>query len=153
MFNMLNSLGEKVIAAGENYILTSPDFENIDRISILIYNFCDRKINGVQVNNIVGRYIETGNSINSINWLINLTGIKGDFNITRYKLKREAFLEKYKSNDLIENQRNMLQKKWSALPDISFDKVYTAETLSISVILAGMSAELILVDKIEQERE
>ena len=153
MFNILNSLGEKVIAAGENYILTSPDFENIKRISILIYNFCDRKINGVQVNNIVSQYIETGNSINSINWLINLTGIKGDFNITRYKLKREAFLEKHKSNDLIENQRNILQKKWRALPDISFDKVYTAETLSISVILAGMSAELILVDKIEQERE
>ncbi|MBR0597977.1 AraC family transcriptional regulator [Sinanaerobacter chloroacetimidivorans] len=152
-FNMLTALNEHVIAAGENYIITRlhRGHSDKDAFSILLYNNNDKIMElarkGLSLEETQNRLVEfqDGSEI-----LIKISGMNGQYQISRYKFSKENILMSYKVKLGISNalaKRERLTSRWATTPTVDFTTVTTVDTLSIQSNLKGFSAELILIDK------
>lgn len=152
-YELLKSLGEPVIAAGKNYIITtSSKYPGpLSSLSILVYNFSEAV--GVDMGStsnkevtldIIKKYDE------EIEFLVRCSGLSGEFKISRYKTFREKMISDLE--DVVHphgtySRREEIISQWTALPVIEFGEFTSSDTLSLRTTLKGFSAELLLVDK------
>ncbi len=153
-YNLIKSLREQVVDVGENHIITTPakPSEEIRNLSILVYNFND-KIKE-DFNNSKGRSDDLNAVLNfkdNAEFLIRCSGISGEFKISRYVLTKENIIvayEKPEDEQLVPSKRRTLLSNWRTLPLVEFGDIAVSDTLSLSANLTGLSAELILIDRI-----
>lgn len=152
-YNLIKSLKEQTVAAGENYIITTaskyPD--EIKSISILVYNFDEdlkAKLAASAGNaNDLQAILDYNDNVE---FLIRCFGISGEFKISRYTLTRENIIVAYEepeNKQQLPSKRQNLLNNWKTLPVVEFGELTVSDTLSLSVNLSGLSAELILIDK------
>lgn len=153
-YNLLKSLKENILASGPNYVITSTakSAEACHSMSILFYN----------INESLGEELASVNSKEKIlelvreyddetEFLVRTSGLMGDFKISRYVMSRENIISAYE--DSIRHQtatgkRQAIVNNWSTLPHIEFSQASVSDTLSLVSTLRGISAELILLDKL-----
>lgn len=152
-YELLKSLGETVIAAESNYMITTASKYpgQLNNLSILVYNFSE--VVGTDLRNttskeatldIIRKYDE------EIEFLVRCSGLSGEFKISRYKVFKSKLISDLE--DLIRprgtySRREEIISQWTSLPVIEFGEFTSSDTLSLRTTLKGFSAELLLVDK------
>ena len=148
--NLINSLSEDIVSAGENYMITAVKDEEgeITNISILVYNF-DKEVREKLMNSTSEEddYETVRNYDKNAEFLIRFVGLSGEFNISRYLQTRENVVVAYDTSYQAGTKREELLNNWKTLPMVEFGTLAVSDTLSLSVNLTGLSSELILIDK------
>lgn len=152
-FRILKSLGETVIAAGKNYIITTASKYpgTLSNLSILVYNFND----AVEVDlknttskkhtlDIIKKYDD------ETEFLVRCSGMPGEYKISRYKVYKEKIISDLE--DIVyphtsSSRREDVVNQWTSFPIVEFGDFTSSDTLSLRTTLKGFSAELLLVDK------
>lgn len=154
-YKMLTALNEHIVAEDENYIITRPHKSNLDKesFSILFYS------NNEKIREIADKNLsleETVEELKKFNdkseILINITGISGEYRMSRYKFSKDNILMSYKvklGNSNMVSKREKLTNRWAMTPTVSFSSVTAVDTLSIQSHLTGFGAELILIDRVD----
>lgn len=153
-YKMFTYLNENVIASSKNYLITKSNKNNSEKegFSILLYNINDK----------LKKIAESGLSIESMKEaltkfddaaeiLIKLSGMDGEYKISRYKFSKDNILMSYALQLGLSNstsKRARMVMKWARTPIVDFSNTISTDTLSIQSNLSGFSAELILIDKI-----
>lgn len=153
-YNLMKSLKERVISSGRNYIITTncTDMNDISCISILVYN----------INDFIRKDLEAADSREKIfdisslydeegEFLIKCQGLSGEFSVSRYKLSQKNIVTAYQEGlraPGVASKRETLASSWSTLPDIDFSTVTTSEALNVRSTMRGISAEIILIDRL-----
>ena len=154
-YKMLTALNEHIIAEEENYIITRPHKSNSDKesFSILFYNNSE-KIRGLSEKE--PPLEETLEALKNFNdraeLLVKISGISGEYKMSRYKFSKDNILMSYKvklGNTHSVSKREKLTNRWAMTPTVSFSTVASVDTLSIQSYLTGFGAELILIDHLE----
>ena len=152
-YNKLMHLGENVIAAGENYIVTtSCKFPGaLDSMSVLVYNIDEnmaktlRRIGSQEeLLHVFRRYDRDGE------FLIRSNGLEGEFRILRWRLDTENVIRRIEiasGADAHEGLRQRLLDDLLGNAAVSSESFITADTLSIRAVFKGIGAELIMVDR------
>lgn len=154
-YKMLTALNEHVIAEDENYIITRPHKGASDKesFSILFYN------NTEKIRELAGKGLSLDETLSELKTfdekaeiLIKITGIAGEYKMSRYKFSKDNILMSYKvklGNTHSVSKREKLTNRWAMTPTVSFSTVTVVDTLSVQSHLNGFGAELILIDHIE----
>lgn len=153
-YNLIKSLRETLVKSGENYVITTSNKypEEISSISILVYNYDEDLKN--ELKNSTGRAhdLQVIKAFNSdVEFLMRCYGLSGQFTISRYKLTKKNIITAYDEPDTgqgINSKRNTLLNNWRTLPVVEFGTLTISDSLSLRITLSGISAELILIDKI-----
>lgn len=153
-FKMLTALGEHVIAAGENYIISRPHRGSHEKeaFSILLYNNNDSLKAMLEQCHSIEEALEGLKGFEDrAEVLITISGMTGEYKISRYKFSKDNILMSYQVK--LENlhslsKREKLTSRWATTPTVDFSVVTAVDTMSIHSNLTGFSAELILIDKI-----
>lgn len=130
LLHMMACLNEPVVASGDNFIATSD--RNASHISILIYN------------------LDAPSSESDI--LVRVSNLTGKYNLRKVILSTENIKaqripeEKNKSGNY---RREGLFRQLDAIPVVETSVVTAVNTLNLVLSLSGMSAELMLLDKIQ----
>jgi hypothetical protein len=152
-YKMLKSLGEMMIAAGHNYIITTSSKYpgNLEHLSILVYNISETVENELKNNNskkhtldVIRKYDE------EVEFLIRCAGMSGEYTVSRYSISKEKNiydLEEVLYPHSAYTKRQELLSQWTSLPSVEFGEFTSSDTLSLRTTLKGFSAELLLVDK------
>ncbi len=152
-YNLLKSLKERILATGENYIVSTSakNANEINSISILVYNInkdLKKTLLTATAREHAFEAIKAFEEEQEV--LIRCSGLNGEYKVSRYKMNREsaitAYEESLKTEGLASKRRSIINN-WSTLPGIEFGKAAVTDTLSLRSTLKGLSAELILVDK------
>jgi AraC-like DNA-binding protein len=152
-WKMLDALSEYVVAEEENYIISRPHKSNSDKesFSILFYNNTERIRKLAEENLTPEETLEELKAFNDrAELLVNLSGISGEYRMSRYKFSKDNILMSYKvklGSAHAASKREKLTNRWATTPTVSFSNVTSADTLSIQSYLTGFSAELILIDR------
>ncbi len=153
-YKMLTALNEHIIAEDENYIISRPHKSNSDKesFSILFYNNTER------VREIAEKDLSLEETLEGlINYneraeiLIKLSGISGEYRMSRYKFSKDNIVMSYKvklGNTHSVSKREKLTNRWATTPTVSLSTITSVDTLSIQSHLTGFGAELILIDHI-----
>jgi len=154
-YKMLTALSEHVIAEEENYIISRPHKNNSDKeaFSILFYNSTE-KIREIAArdNTLEEVFEELKLFEDRAELLVKISGISGEYKLSRYKFSKENILMSYQvklGNTHPTSKREKLTNRWAMTPTVSFSTVTSVDTLSIQSHLTGFGAELILIDKIK----
>jgi AraC-like DNA-binding protein len=154
-YKMLTALNEHVIAEDENYIITRPHKSASDKesFSILFYN------NTEKIRELAGKSLALDETLDELKKfdekaeiLIKISGIVGEYKMSRYKFSKDNILMSYKvklGNTHSVAKREKLTNRWAMTPTVSFSTVTVVDTLSVQSHLTGFGAELILIDHIE----
>ena len=155
-YKMLTALNEHVIVEEENFIISKPHKSNFDRdaFSILFYNNTDK------IKEIAKKELsleETIDELKSFNdkaeILVKLSGMSGEYKLSRYKFSKDNILMSYKvklGTSHSVSKREKLTNRWAMTPTVSFSTITAMDTLSIQSHLSGFGAELILIDRISE---
>lgn len=153
-YKMLTALSEHVIIEDENYIISRPHKSSMDKesFSILFYNNTD-KIRKIADKNLSPEETleELQNFEDRSEFLVKISGITGEYKMSRYKFSKDNILMSYKvklGNSHSISKREKLTNRWAMTPTVSFSTVTAVDTLSIQSHLTGFGAELILIDLI-----
>lgn len=151
-FKIFHELNEHVAAAGENYMISRSHRSEKDGISILLYN------NTPDFKRIAERQQDAQDMLPALlrfndnaEILIKISGMNGDYKISRYKFSKDYFVMNYKIKQGSPHsltKRERLISRWATNPTAGFTQVTAVDALSIQSNLAGFSAELILIDKV-----
>jgi AraC-like DNA-binding protein len=153
-YKMLTALNEHIISEDENYIISRPHKSNSDKesFSILFYNNT-QKIKDVAERNLTLEETlgELENYNDKAEILIKISGISGEYKMSRYKFSKDNILMSYRvklgtSHSI--SKREKLSNRWAMTPTVSFTTITAVDTLSIQSHLTGFGAELILIDHI-----
>ena len=150
--NLIHSLSEEIVSAGENYMITAGKDESgeTSSISILVYNF-DNEVKEKLMNSTSDEedFEAVRTYDRNAEFLIRFLGLSGEFNISRYLQTRDNVEVAYDTNyqSGAKSKREELLNNWRTLPMVEFSKLTVSDTLSLSINLEGMSSELILIDK------
>ncbi|MCI8630699.1 MAG: helix-turn-helix transcriptional regulator [Firmicutes bacterium] len=155
-YNIIKSFREKVLGSGINYIVSAAqtDTGEAESVSILVYNLneeiCGELRRASFDKAAILKCLENV-EINT-DFLVKLTGLKGDYTVNRYKMSRENTITTYE--DAINKQnfigrRQMILNNWRTFPSIDSRRISVKTTLNIISRLSGFSAELILIDRAE----
>jgi len=154
-YKMLTALNEYVMAEDENYIISRPHKSNSDKesFSILFYN------NTEKIRAIADRDLPLEDTVEELSKfddraeiLIKISGISGEYKMSRYKFSKDNILMSYRvklDNSHTIPKRQKLTNRWAMTPTVSFSTVSAVDTLSIQSHLSGFGAELILIDHID----
>ncbi|MGI6721430.1 MAG: AraC family transcriptional regulator [Anaerovoracaceae bacterium] len=152
---LIKSLGERVIKAGENYLVTTScaPREEVTSLSILVYNYdrvmgrsLDRADRLQTVSELIKNYNE------SMEFLFRCSGLSGEFKICRYRVSKENSVMTFRrllEKGVEKSEREILVRKWASLPSVEFGESKAGDTLSLRITMYGFSAELILLEKKE----
>lgn len=151
-YKMLCDLNERILDFGEKYVITGGFKNKSEGLSILVYNYND-KIKKIAESDIgVSDAFEMiGKIEEETETLVKIFGLTGDFHISRYKLTKENIAMAYQAKLGFPNargKRDIMLGKWGMNPQASYSKITASESLSIQCNLVGLSAELILIDKL-----
>lgn len=153
-YELLKSLGETIIAAGRNYIITtaSKPSGDLQNLSVLAYNFSEAVEEDLKNTDSKAETFEIIRKYDDeMEFLIRCAGLSGEFKISRYKMFQEKVisdLEEAVRPRNIYSRREELIRQWTSFPVIEFGQLTSSDTLSLRTTLKGFSAELILVDKL-----
>lgn len=152
---MLAALNEHVVDEGENYIITRPykSHSDKDSLSILFYNNTEQIRKLAEKNPGLEETLKELKEFNDkAELLVNITGISGEYRMSRYKFSKDNILMSYKiklGSPHTASKREKLTNRWATTPTVGFTSVTSVDTLSIQSYLTGFSAELILIDHID----
>ncbi len=153
-YHLLMDLGETVVAAGENYVVTAEgsDLQDSQRLSILVYNYDEnvgRSLRKIHTENDLLRLVRHYDD--EIEFLIRCNGFSGSYRIYRYRLDREN-LAKQLTDSLnpegAAGKRDMLIGRLTGAPTVTTNTYTSSDILSVRTTFQGMGVELILVDRI-----
>ncbi len=153
-YKMLTALNEHIIVEEENYIISRPHKSNYDKeaFSILFYNNTEKIKEMMETNPTVDGMLDSLKSYDDrAEILIKITGMTGEYKMSRYKFSKENILMSYKvklGNSHSISKREKLSNRWAMTPTVSFSTITAVDTLSIQSHLNGFGAELILIDHI-----
>ena len=151
-FMRLLSMEENLIAAGDNYMVTTRcRFPGpLDSLSILVYNFDKNLVRSLrntrdqeEVLGMVRRYDQ------DLEFLVRCNGFEGEYQIIRWKFDRdniEGKLEKTMDHVDGTDPRHSLLMEMVTEPEVTRSTISCADALSVRSILRGLSVELILID-------
>lgn len=154
-YKMLTALNEHIIIEDENYIISRPHKSNSEResFSILFYNNTDK------IREIAEKELSLEETLSELDRfddraeiLIKVSGISGEYKMSRYKFSKDNILMSYRvklGNSHTISKRQKLTNRWAMTPTVSFSTVTAVDTLSIQSHLSGFGAELILIDYID----
>ena len=153
-YNLLKSLKENILESGSNYIVTtsSKNREPFQSMSILIYNINEKlqeEFSGFNPKEKILEVVKEYEEETEI--LVRTFGISGDYKLSRYVMSRENIISAYEDamrQQTATGKRQAIINNWSTLPRVEFSKVTVSEALSLVSTLRGISAELILIDKL-----
>lgn len=157
-YKLLKSLREHVRERGVNFIVTSDtEIGECEKcMSVLVYNLNETMCADFLAAQTKEKMLERIDTYNeSVEFLIRITELYGNFRISRYKLSSENIRCAYEeainqsSKNISTGRRQAIVSNWSTLPDIRFDNMTTMGHLSLRSTLKGVSGELILIDRIE----
>ena len=88
-------------------------------------------------------------------FLVKIKGLSGKYTVNRYKMSRENAITTYE--DAINKQnfigrRQMILNNWRTFPSIDFRQISVKTTLNLISRLSGFSAELILIDRVDDAK-
>ena len=153
-YHTLADLGETVLAAGENYIITAEgsDMNDIQHLSILVYNYDEnvgRSLRKIHTENDLLRLVTHYDD--EIEFLIRCNGFSGSYRVYRYRMNRENLAKKLTDSinpEGASDKRNMLIGRMTGAPTVTTNTYTSSDVLSIRTTFQGMGVELILVDRI-----
>ena len=153
-YHLLMDLGETVLAAGENYVITAEgtDTKDISRFSILVYNYDEnvgRSLRKIHTENDLLRLVRHYDD--EIEFLIRCNGFSGLYRIYRYRMDRENLAKKLTDSLNPEGgagKRDMLIGRLTGAPTVTTNTYTSSDVLSVRTTFQGMGVELILVDRI-----
>ncbi|HVI42339.1 MAG TPA: AraC family transcriptional regulator [Anaerovoracaceae bacterium] len=154
-YKMLTALNEYIIAEEENYIISRPHKSNSDKesFSILFYNNTEKIKDMAEKELSLEEILEEMKNFNDrAEILIKISGISGEYKMSRYKFSKDNILMSYKvklGNSHSVSKREKLTNRWAMTPTVSFSTIISVEALSIQSHLTGFGAELILIDRID----
>ena len=148
----LMSLGENVIASGDNHIVTTrcrfPG--SMDSMSILIYNFDEemtealgKTVSQEELLKITKQYDKEGE------FLIRSNGLDGEYRILRWMMDRENIIgriEKSLNPGRHADPREALLADLSEEATLRVEDVTCSDALSVRSVIKGIGAELIMID-------
>ncbi len=153
-YKMLTALNEITVAEADNYIITRLQHGHSEKnsFSILFYN------NSEKIKNIAEKDLSIEEVIAELDSfqlrseiLIKISGVSGEYKMSRYKFSKENILMSYRvklGNTIPISKREKLTNRWAMTPTVAFSNVTAVDTLSIQSNIVGFGAELILIDKI-----
>ena len=153
-YRKFRELNENIIAAGENYIVsTKCKFPGVlNSLSILVYNFDEntgKNLRKIMSRDDLMRIVR--NYENEMEFLVRCTGLSGNFRVIRYRMEKENFLAKiahgFKPDKRSSLRENFINKMISE-PNIRTSSYISSDALSVRTIFEGVGAELILIDRI-----
>lgn len=152
-YSAIMTLGERTLAVGDNYMITTPaeEKEEVCSMSVLVYNFDEETADQLEGADKIGRVFEIIRDYDKEQeFLLRCSGLSGKFRISRYRLTRDNCVMTYRR--LLKKQqtvdpRDVILQKWMSLPSVEFEDFTTADTLNLRTKMNGFSAELILIDK------
>ncbi len=151
-FAKLTEMGENIIAAGNNYLITTRcRFPGpLDSISILLYNLSEnvakvlKKIERPEeLLKVARHYDEEGE------FLIRCNGFDGEFQVLRWRLENDTVIRRIEqslSPEKDSDRRDHLIRRLSAEAMVSSEVFTCSDALSIRALFRGLGAELILID-------
>ena len=153
-YHLLMGLGETVLAAGENYVVTAEgsDLKDIQRLSILVYNYDEnvgRSLRKIHTENDLLRLVRHYDD--EIEFLIRCNGFSGSYRIYRYRMDRENLAKKLTDSlnpEGASGKRDVLIGKLTGAPSVTTNTYTSSDVLSVRTTFQGMGVELILVDRI-----
>ena len=159
LYNIMDSFHEKVIASGINYVIAAAenDAGAAESLSILMYNLnddiCDELRQASFDKAAVLKCVE--NVDIDTDFLVKIKGLSGKYTVNRYKMSRENAITTYE--DAINKQnfigrRQMILNNWRTFPSIDFRQISVKTTLNLISRLSGFSAELILIDRVDDAK-
>ena len=151
-YHLMQSLQETTLDEGMNDKVTASD-----GISILLCNFTEeivRKLKESGTDRSAALKCAEEFNLNT-GFLVKIRGASGDYKITRYKVSRESVIASYEEAIGKQNfigRRKTLLNQCRTLPKIDTQYVSALSTLNLVSRLSGLAAELILIDRIGEER-
>ncbi len=153
-YHLLMELGETILAAGENYVVTAEgtDPQDIRRLSILVYNYDEnvgRSLRKIHTENDLLRLVHHYD--NEIEFLIRCNGFSGSYRIYRYRMDRENLAKKLMDSlnpEGASGRRDVLIGKLTGAPSVTTSTCTSSDVLSVRTTFQGMGMELILVDRL-----
>lgn len=157
-YNIIQSLHERVVASGINYLATVAETEKGEVIggSLLMYNLDEEICGELRASSFdkaaILKCIE--NMETRTDFLVKLTGLQGEYIMNRYRMSSENAVTAYE--DAINKQnfigrRQMILNNWRTFPSIETRRISVTATLNVISRLSGFSAELILLDKVRDD--
>ena len=151
-YMILKSMGENLIASGDNYMVTTnckyPGA--LTSLSILVYNYDEnigkalRRIGTVpDLLRIVKNY--EGES----EFLIRSTGFSGEFRILRYRFERDNIIRRLEEANKAKGELSIREEFANSImtkPSVSSAIYTSSDALSVRTTLKGLGVELILID-------
>lgn len=152
-YKLIKSLDETVIHQSDHHLISTCSKlpGEVDSLSILLYNYDEGLLDlfsGLDDAAIFYRRIRDYQE--SVEILLRLYGLAGEFRILRYLMTKENAMNAYRKlnrKEKIGDGREWLREVWLSVPEISSEVLFATESLSIRSTLKGCSAELILLDK------
>jgi hypothetical protein len=143
---------ERVLMAGENYIVTTKCRypEPLTSLSILVYNFDDnvcKSLKRIGSNQDLLRVIR--NYDGEAEFLVRCTGLSGQFRVLRYRMDRENLTGKIEAQTKQGEELSDREKLLSSLsekPSISSATYFSSDALSLRSVFKGIGSELIFID-------
>ena len=153
-YNLLRSLKETVIVSGYNYLITTAVVKgkDVSSLSILVYNLNETMTADLMKVEAKEKILEKLRSFDEeMEFLVRGIGFSGKYKISRYKMLKENIIFAYE--DAIRQQmttakRQAIINNWSTLPNVEFGQMTSFGTMSLRSNLSGVSAELILIDRV-----
>lgn len=133
LYKGMCGLNENILHTDRNYIVTSPDRGNIERLTLLFCNF-----------NNEDRDEELCKTEN-LRYLINIDGISGKYEVVRYRATLHE--DDFYSPKCCKDVRFKMQSQWAMLPQVNVECINILERLSLIINLDTESAEIILLDR------
>lgn len=151
-YHFMQSLQETTLDEGLNYKITASD-----GISILLCNLTEEMVQKLQeIGTDRHAALKCAEEFDlNTGFLVKIRGASGDYKITRYKVSRESVIASYEEAIGKQNfigRRKTLLNQCRTLPKIDTQYVSAFSTLNLVSRLSGLAAELILIDRIGEER-
>lgn len=152
-YKLIKSLNENTIIESDHYILTSCEkaTEDVKSLSILLYQYDEGFLDLFGGNDDIPLFYRRLRDYNeSVEFLLRLYGLSGEFRVLRYLMTKENALNSYRKlnrKDKSGAAREHMRDRWLSHPEVTSETLYAAESVSIRSTLKGCSAELILLDK------
>ena len=158
MYRKFMQLNENLIAAGPNYMVTTPCAfpGRLDRLSILVFGFSGNIIRFLkkirtreELLHVSERYRE------ETEFLVHCNGFEGDFHILRWSIDAEQFALRMRNSagkQPAADSRTRLRQEILAHPVVSFSEASTSDMLSVRSLFKGLGAELILIEKADRQK-
>lgn len=151
---MLIDLNENIIASANNYIITKSHRTSLQKegFSILLYNNNEKLKAIAEEGQSLAFMMEALSKYDEdAEVLINISGMNGDYKVSRYKYSKENILMSYAEkigNPHTISKRTKMEIRWACNPTAEYSTISAIDTLSLQSNLYGFSAELILIDRI-----